>query len=162
MDICIFIPVRMTALKQFWLIKPSHKTYPSVINKNKDCSFFANESHSGISYFSFLNQNMSLYPSLFRAALPCLAVFKAGRCALCWVPGILWEHRPESRPEMKNLIEHRGCQPMRPALSRGARPCQVLCSIGYHRLTEMGRCHEDVHQGTHTVFLCCHLLNCIF
>lgn len=76
MDICIFIPVRMTAVKQFWLIKPSHKTYPSVINKNKDCSFFANESHSGISYFSFLNQNMSLYPSLSERLYPALQCSK--------------------------------------------------------------------------------------
>lgn len=84
MDICIFIPVRITAVSQFWLIKPSHKTYPSVINKNKDCSLSANEPHSGISRFSLLNQNASLYARSFGAALPCPAVLRAGRFAR-WV-----------------------------------------------------------------------------
>lgn len=128
MDICIFIPVRMTAVSQFWLIKPSHKTYPSVINKNKDCSLPANESHSGISCFSFLNQSMSLYPRLSEQPY---------RALRCWeledVPCAHFPHTLAAQ-EMKNRIRRSCCQPRRSAPPRGdvTRVCtEVLTHFLY-------------------------------
>lgn len=80
MDICIFIPVRTTVVSQFWLIKPSYKTYPSVINKNKDCSLSANESYSGICCFAPLGLLEQLHCVLQCRGLgdrPCASFFFA-------------------------------------------------------------------------------------
>lgn len=63
----------MTVVSQFWLIKPSHKTYPYVINRNKDCSLFANESHSG-SPTSRCSIATCPYMQVLLEQLDCLAV----------------------------------------------------------------------------------------